>query len=138
MSKNSLSALDFVINVLREHEKELTELSDRLENTLTVVKGEDVRRSLDELNSSVQILARTIEGLSERIDSRMTADMRFSEIIDSLKEESQRQKERINDILTQLKALPTRDDLENLRRAIDTLSELLAKNNQKLTGVLKG
>jgi predicted nucleic acid-binding Zn-ribbon protein len=137
MARNSLSALDFIVSVLREHEKELTELSERLENTLALVKGENVRRALDELTNSVQALSKTIGSLCEKIGSQVDAGIRFRETIDSLREESQTQRVQVNDILDQLKALPTRDDLEDLRRAIDTLNALLAKEKEKPTDVLK-
>jgi len=131
MARNSLSALDFIVSVLREHEKELTELSERLEKTLTVVGGEYVKRALDELSNSMQILDKTLKRLSEKIDSEVDSDIRFRETVDSLKEESQRQRAQVNDVLNQLKSLPTRENLENLRRSIDTLNALLAEKNTK-------
>jgi len=138
MARNSLSTLDFIINVLREHEKELTALSERLEKTLTVVTGEDVKRALDELSNSVQVLSKAVERLSEKIDSQVDSDICFRETVDSLKEESQRQRVQVNYVLNQLKALPTREDLENLSRSIDTLNAFLVEKNQKPTDVLKG
>jgi len=131
MARNSLSALDFIINVLREHEKELADLSEKLENTLTVLRGEDLRRTLGELGNSVQVLSETIKSLSEKIDSQVNADMR-------LKEESQRQRAQINDILNRLDALPTRDDLTDLRRGVDALNTLLASKDQKPIALPKG
>ncbi len=107
--KNSLSTLDFIINVLREHDKELTELSEHLKNTLTAVTGDNIKQTLCELNSSIQILAKTIEIVSEKIDSQSNASVRLGDTIDDLREESKRQRIQINDILDQLKAFPTKD-----------------------------
>ena len=137
MARNSLSALDFIVNVLREHEKELTELSERLENTLTVVTRENVKQALDELSNSLQVLSKTMESLSERVGSQVDADIRLRKTIDSLKEESLRQRTQINDVLNRLKALPTKDDLEDLRSAIDTLNTLLSTKNLKPVDALK-
>lgn len=137
-AKNSLSALDFIINVLREHEKELTELSDRLENTLTIVTGDNVRHTLDELRSSVQVLSRATELLSEKIESQANADVCFREIIDDLKEESRREKEQVSDILIQLKSFPTKDDLQSFRRAVDAINALLDEKNRRPSETLKG
>jgi len=138
MARDSLSTLDFIINVLREHEKELTELSERLEKTLTVVTGEDVKQALDELSDSVQVLSKAVERLLEKIDSQVDSGIRFRETVDTLKEESQRQRVQVNDVLSQLKALPTREDLENLRRLIGALNAFLVEKNQKSTDVPKG
>ena len=105
--KNSLSTLDFIINILQEHEKELTELSKNLENTLTSVTGDNVKQTLCELNSSIQVLAKTIEIMSEKIDSQSNANMHLRDTIDGLKEESKRQRIQVHGILNQLKAFPT-------------------------------
>jgi len=138
MARDSLSTLDFIINVLREHEKELTELSERLEKTLTVVTGEDVKQALDELSDSVQVLSKAVERLLEKMGSQVDSGIRFRETVDTLKEESQRQRVQVNDVLSQLKALPTREDLENLRRLIGALNAFLVEKNQKSTDVPKG
>ena len=116
MARDSLVTLDFVINVLREHEKELTELSERLENTLTVVNEENIKQTLNELNHSLQVLSKRIEGL---------------------RDENQRQKAQVNEILNKLETLPTKDDLENLRRAVETLGALLATKKQEPPNVFK-
>ena len=108
-NKNSLSALDFIINILLEHEKELTELSEHLENTLTAVTGDNTKQTLRELNSSIQVLAKTIEIVSEKIDSQSNSNMHLRETIDDLREESKSQRIQVHDILNQLKAFPTRD-----------------------------
>ncbi|MCJ7631452.1 hypothetical protein MUP77_03490 [Candidatus Bathyarchaeota archaeon] len=107
--KNSLSTLDFIINVLREHDKELTELSEHLKNTLTAVTGDNIKQTLCELNSSIQILAKTIEIVSEKIDSQSNASVRLGDTIDDLREESKRQRIQVHDILDQLKAFPIKD-----------------------------
>lgn len=135
MAKNSLSALDFIINVLREHEKELTELSERLENTLAVVTGDSIKQTLNELSSSVQVLSQAIDILSEKVDSQSNADVHFRDTLKNIREESQKQKTQVHNILNQLKTFPTKDDVQNLRKAIDTLGSLLNEKDQKSTGV---
>ncbi len=100
---NSLSTLDFIIKILQEHEKELTELSEHLEKTLTAVTGDNVKRALYELNNSIQVLAKTIEIISDKIDSQTSSNMYIIDTIDFLKEESKRQRRQIHGILNQLK-----------------------------------
>lgn len=127
MSNNSLSALDFVVSVLREHEKELTALSEQLETALVEVRGENLRRSLYELSNSVQSLSQAVGSLSERLDSQLSLDTGLKGAVDDLKEESRRQKAQLNSILDQLRSLPTQDDFEDLRRAIDALRTNVTK-----------
>lgn len=120
--KNSLSTLDFIINVLREHERKLSHLGESLESTLKSLTIDDTKQTLTELSESVQALSKTIEILSWKIESQKSSDLGDKQTLFVLQEENQRQKTLVDDIANQLKTFPTKEDIQKLREAIDALS----------------
>ena len=122
MPKNSLSTLDFIINVLREHERKLSHLSESLENTLKTLTVDDTKQTLTELSESVQALSKTIEVLSWKVESQKNSDLGDMQTLSSLHEESQKQKILVDHISNQLETFPTREDIQKLREAIDVLN----------------
>ena len=122
MPKNSLSTLDFIINVLREHERKLSHLSESLENTLKTLTVDDTKQTLTELSESVQALSKTIEVLSWKVESQKNSDLGDMQTLSSLHEENQKQKILVDHISNQLETFPTREDIQKLREAIDVLN----------------
>ncbi len=122
MPKNSLSTLDFIINVLREHERKLSHLSESLENTLKTLTVDDTKQTLTELSESIQALSKTIEVLSWKVDSQKNSDFGDKQTLSSLHEENQKQKILVDHIANQLETFPTREDIQKLREAIDVLN----------------
>jgi len=120
--KNSLSTLDFIINVLREHERKLSHLSESLENTLKTLTVDDTKQTLTELSESVQALSKTIEVLSWKVESQKNSDLGDMQTLSSLHEENQKQKILVDHISNQLETFPTREDIQKLREAIDVLN----------------
>ena len=120
--KNSLSTLDFIINVLREHERKLSHLSESLENTLKTLTVGDTKQTLTELSESVQALSKTIEVLSCKVESQKNSDLGDMQTLSSLHEENQKQKILVDHISNQLETFPTREDIQKLREAIDVLN----------------
>ena len=120
--KNSLSTLDFIINVLREHERKLSHLGESLESTLKSLTIDDTKQTLTELSESVQALSKTIEILSWKIESQKSSDLGDKQTLFILQEENQRQKTLVDDIANQLKTFPTKEDIQKLREAIDALN----------------
>ncbi|MCJ7771030.1 hypothetical protein MUP37_05585 [Candidatus Bathyarchaeota archaeon] len=120
--KNSLSTLDFIINVLREHERKLSHLGESLESTLKSLTIDDTKQTLTELSESVQALSKTIEILSWKIESQKSSDLGDKQTLFVLQEENQRQKTLVDDIANQLKTFPTKEDIQKLREAIDALN----------------
>ena len=64
MSERTLTTLDFVISVLREHEKGLTALSEKLEETLSRVSGVSAKKNMDDIQSIEILLERLVEQVS--------------------------------------------------------------------------
>jgi uncharacterized protein YoxC len=120
--KNSLSTLDFIINVLREHERKLSHLGESLESTMKSLTIDDTKQTLTELSESVQALSKTIEILSWKIESQKSSDLGDKQTLFILQEENQRQKTLVDDIANQLKTFPTKEDIQKLREAIDALN----------------
>ena len=120
--KNSLSTLDFIINVLREHERKLSHLSESLESTLKTLTIDDTKQAIAEMSESIHALSKTIEILSRKIESQRSPDLGDRQNLSRLQEENQRQKILVNDIVNQLKMFPTREDIQKLREAIYALN----------------
>jgi uncharacterized protein YaaR (DUF327 family) len=120
--KNSLSTLDFIINVLREHERKLSHLGESLESTMKSLTIDDTKQTLTELSESVQALSKTIEILSWKIESQKSSDLGDKQTLFILQEENQRQKTLVDDIANQLKTFPTKEDIQKLREAIDAFN----------------
>jgi uncharacterized protein YaaR (DUF327 family) len=104
--KNSLSTLDFIINVLREHERKLSHLGESLESTLKSLTIDDTKQTLIELSESVQALSKTIEILSWKIESQKSSDLGDKQTLFVLQEENQKQKTLVDDIANQLRTFP--------------------------------
>ena len=120
--KNSLSTLDFIINVLREHERKLSQIGESLEITLKTFTVDDMRQTLAELSESVQALSNAIEILSMKVEAQRNSDLGEKQTLHSLEEENNKQKAVVDGIADQLKMFPTREDIQKLREAIDELS----------------
>lgn len=129
MEKNSLTALDFVISVLREHERDLTVLSDRLEETLKSVAGKGVRRSLTEISSSIEVLAKEVRGLRAKLAASEVIAVSTKEIIESLEKQTSIQNQNIRRLSKLLKEAPNRVEVEELHGRVVTLMHLLNKIN---------
>ena len=120
--KNSLSTLDFIINVLREHERKLSHLSESLESTLKTLTIDDTKQAIAEMSESIHALSKTIEILSRKVESQRSSDFGDKQDLSRLQEENQRQKILVNDIVNQLKMFPTREDIQKLHEAIYALN----------------
>ena len=120
--KNSLSTLDFIINVLREHERKLSRIGESLDSTLKMLTIDDTKQTLTDLRESVQALSKTIEILSWKIESQKSSDLGDKQTLSILQEENHRQKILVDDIANQLKTFPTKEDIQKLREAIDALN----------------
>jgi chromosome segregation ATPase len=67
MSKGTLTTLDFVIGVLLEHEKELTEFSDRLERMLKYATGNSLKKDIEQIEFDLDELNQRITAMDKKI-----------------------------------------------------------------------
>jgi len=73
MSRGTITTLDFVISVLREHEKDLTELSDKLEEIITSASGQNMKKDVDQIQSILNELEQKVLSLDQKIESRTSS-----------------------------------------------------------------
>jgi archaellum component FlaC len=125
LERNSLTALDFVINVLREHERDLTSLSDRLDETLQSVSGKGVKKRLGEINGSIERLAGEVKELKEKLVASEVIAVSTKEIVRSLEKQAAMQRQNIERLSGVLREVPNRREIVELQTRIVTLADLL-------------
>ncbi len=125
MERNSLTALDFVINVLREHERDLTSLSNRLDGTLKNVSGNGVKKRLGEINGSIERLAGEVKELKEKLVASEVIAVSTKEIVRSLEKQAAMQRQNIERLSGVLREVPNRREIVELQTRIVTLADLL-------------
>lgn len=125
MERNSLTALDFVINVLREHERDLTSLSDRLDETLRSVSGKSVKKRLNEINSSLERLAGEVKDLKEKLVASEVIAVSSQEIVRSLEKQAALQRQNVERLSRVLREAPNRREIVELQKRIVALVDLM-------------
>ena len=125
MERNSLTALDFVINVLREHERDLTSLSDRLDETLRSVSGKSVKKRLNEINSALERLAGEVKDLKEKLVASEVIAVSSQEIVRSLEKQAALQRQNVERLSRVLREAPNRREIVELQKRIVALVDLM-------------
>jgi hypothetical protein len=109
-----MSALDFVIEVLREHEKELNGLSEKLESMIKDLTEGKIKESLNEIQKNLEALLRSFEGIHQSLSSFRELDKTLSDSLKILEN-------MIRSLKDVLEAIPSRAEIENLASGIRIL-----------------
>ena len=125
MERNSLTALDFVINVLREHERDLTSLSDHIDETLQSVSGKGVKKRLNDVNTSIENLTGEVKELREKLVASEVIAISTEEIVRSLEKQAVIQRRNIKRLSSLLREVPNRNEIVELQTRIVALADLL-------------
>ena len=125
MERNSLTALDFVINVLREHERDLTSLSDHIDETLQSVSGKGVKKRLNDVNTSIENLTGEVKELKEKLVASEVIAISTEEIVRSLEKQAVIQRRNIKRLSSLLREVPNRNEIVELQTRIVALADLL-------------
>ena len=125
MEKNSLTALDFVINVLREHERDLTSLSDHIDETMHSVSGKGVKKRLNDINNSIENLTGEVKELKEKLVASEVIAISTEEIVRSLEKQAAIQRRNIKRLSSLLREVPNRNEIVELQTRIVALADLL-------------
>lgn len=125
MERNSLTALDFVINVLREHERDLTSLSDHIDETLQSVSGKGVKKRLNDVNTSIENLTGEVKELKEKLVASEVIAISTEEIVRSLEKQAMIQRRNIKRLSSLLREVPNRNEIVELQTRIVALADLL-------------
>jgi len=125
LERNSLTALDFVINVLREHERDLTSLSDHIDETMQSVSGKGMKKRLNDVNNSIENLTGEVKELKEKLVASEVIAISTEEIVRSLEKQAVIQRQNIKHLSSLLREVPNRNEIVELQTRIVTLADLL-------------
>ena len=117
MSKGTLSTLDFVISVLREHERDLTELGDKLEEVLSISIG-GMKKDLDEIRSILNELNQKIGTLNSPL---------IETLLSQLVNQVTLQNQTIKLLIDGMKESPTKDEIKELKTSLSSIHRSIAK-----------
>ncbi|MHA2394758.1 MAG: hypothetical protein ACXAEX_22745 [Promethearchaeota archaeon] len=123
MSSDPMTALDFVISVLRQHENELNELSLRLEEMIKEITGKEVKNDLGKIQSNLTNIQKNLQELNKKVSSSESSDKNLETIIEKIEGQTQR-----FDILTEsMKNIPTINEVDDLRTKFSSLTSNLKR-----------
>jgi archaellum component FlaC len=117
VSSDPMTALDFVISVLRQHESELNELSLRLEEMIKEITGKDVKNDLGKIQSNLKNIQKNLQELNKKASSSESSDKNLKKIIEKIDSQTQR-----FDVLTEsVKSISSMDEFSSLTSNLRTL-----------------
>ena len=129
MSKGTLTTLDFVISVLREHEKDLALLSEKLEVILSSVSGEGVKEDLGEIQSTLNELKQKILVLDQKVTA--SSDSSIEVLLKQLVSQLSIQNQSLNLLVEAMGGYPTKKEVEELKASISSLNSSIEKLTSK-------
>ncbi|MBS7610532.1 hypothetical protein KEJ36_05535 [Candidatus Bathyarchaeota archaeon] len=115
-----MSALDFVIEVLREHEKELTALSEKLEGLIKDLTDGKFRESINEIQKTLETLLRGFESINQRLSAHIELDRSLWESLKAIGD-------RIMSFKEVMETAPSRAEVGNLVSRLSTIEELASE-----------
>ena len=123
MNKGTLTTLDFVISVLREHEKEMTLLSDKLEELLDKFPSGNLNKDMGEIRSALNELRQTIvvSGKGSAGSGRSSIES----LLEQLVRQVSAQTESISLLVEAISDYPTKKELNELRESILLFNNLI-------------
>jgi len=123
MNKGTLTTLDFVISVLREHEKEMTLLSDKLEELLDKFPSGNLNKDMGEIRSALNELRQTIvvSGKGSAGSGRSSIES----LLEQLVRQVSAQTESVSLLVEAISDYPTKKELNELRESILLFNNLI-------------
>ncbi len=125
MNKGTLTTLDFVISVLREHEKEMTLLSDKLEGVLSRVSGENLGEDVTEIHTALNDLKQKIVALDQKLESSSNSSMEA--LLKQLTRLVSDQNQNLSLLVEAIKECPTKRELEDFKGSIASFNSLIQR-----------
>lgn len=113
MNKGTLTTLDFVISVLREHEKEMTSLSEKLEDAINRMSNNSEEKDTTDVHA-------VLKDLEEKVSS-------IEGFLGELLKQTANQNENLSLMIKAMANYPTRMELEDLRESISAFDNLIRK-----------
>jgi len=125
MSERTLTTLDFVISVLREHEKDLTILSDKLEDVLNSVSGKGMKKDVGKIQSALKEIKKKIHVLDQKVTAMNNSSVET--LLNQLLNQVSIQNKNLSLLIEAMKGYPTKKEMENLKTSIASVNSLVGK-----------
>ena len=123
MNKGTLTTLDFVISILREHEKEMTLLSDKLEEVLSRISNENMEKDMNKIHVVLNDLKQKIIILDQKAvnPKNLTIELLLKELVKQISIQAQN----ITLLLETIRNYPTKNELKELKISISSFNNLI-------------
>ena len=129
MTEGTLTTLDFVISVLREHEKEMTQLSDKLEEVLNSASTDNLEKFMNEINAALKDIKQRLKASNQNTtDSNISSIENF---LVKLVEQVTIQNQSLSLLLETMSKYPTKNELETLKTSISSFNSLIQSIESK-------
>lgn len=130
MTEGTLTTLDFVISVLREHEKEMTQLSDKLEKVLSRASTGNLEKDMNEIKTVLNDIKQRIKTSNQKtVDSNTSSIENF---LVKLVEQITIQNQSLSLLLETMSNYPTKNELETLKTSISSFNNLIQSIESKV------
>ena len=123
MTKGTLSTLDFVISVLREHEKEMTQLSEKLEEVLNSASTNNLEPFMNEINTALNDIKQRLNAPNQ--NTAKPHNPPIDNVLVKLVEQITIQNQSLSLLLETMSNYPTKNELETLKTNISSFSSLI-------------
>ena len=129
MTEGTLTTLDFVISVLREHEKVMAQLSDKLEEVLSSTSTNNLEKFMNEINAALKDIKQKIKASNQKTkDSNISSIENF---LVKLVEQVTIQNQSLSILLETMSSYPTKNELETLKTSISSFNSLIQSIESK-------
>lgn len=133
MSKGTLTTLDFVIGVLREHEKELNDFSDKLEEMVKDVSGKNLKKDMEQIEFNLDELKQKIVIMDKKMPISNGSDMEV--LLQQLLDQISIQNQNMNILIEETKSRVTSKEINELKESVCSLNasikELMSKRDSQ-------
>lgn len=114
MNKGTITTLDFVISVLREHEKEMSTLCDKLDEVLEGTGNKGIHEDIGEVRVAVNNLKMEISNLDQKISG--SGDKSVENLLTRLSEQVALLTKSLTMAVETLQNYPSKKEIENIKR----------------------
>ena len=129
MTEGTLTTLDFVISVLREHEKEMTQLSDKLEEVLSSASTDNLEKIMNEVYTALNDIKQKINTSNQK--TKNSDNSSIENVLVKLVEQVTIQNQSLSLLLETMSNYPTKNELETLKTSISSFNSLIQSIESK-------
>jgi predicted nucleic acid-binding Zn-ribbon protein len=133
MSKGTLTTLDFIICVLREHEKELTQFGNKLEEIVKHVSGESLKKNIKQIEFDLGELRERMMAMDKKIPVSNGSDTEV--LLRQLLSKLSIQNQNVNLLIEEARDHAISKEIDELKASVSSLNacikELMSRRDFK-------